>query len=97
GGSVLAQPGVDVVCRLAAPVAREHGWDQAHLQLLVASPIRGRAVGGGLAIARYALKSATLRSASSGSEAVASRSFAGGSSGHDGRSVSAPRRRARSA
>src|SRR6202011_120181 len=67
---------VDVVGALAAPVVDDDRGYQCHVSYLLGSkPMRGRAFGGGLAMAMYALKSATLRSASRVRPAVASRSF----------------------
>src|SRR5207248_2414682 len=95
--TVLEQSRVNVVGALATSVVGDHRRDEMHLYLLGKKPIRSFGFGGGLAIARYALKSATLRSASSGSDAVASRNLTGGSSGQACCSASAPSSRARSA
>src|SRR4029077_8599824 len=96
--AVLEHSRVDVVHTLTPAVVSDHGWNHLQVGYLRGwKPMGGRAFGGGLAIAMYALKSATLRRASMFRPAVASRSLTGGSSGHTGRSESAPRRRARSA
>src|SRR5207237_8030714 len=66
--AVAEEPGVDVVGALPASIVGDHGWNEVHLlfrsYLLGKKPIRSFGFGGGFAIARYALNSATLRCAS---------------------------------